>query len=264
MRFWVSAGELSPIAGRQWCRSAAGRPGYRAAAGGGGVLGLRQGGSRNLRRPAEHRRAHRRCALLILSAGGHESVLCALARRSCGGHDCCALLWFSGRTAVSASGSRWRWARHGWRAAVDLNVPSQLEADVSPPGICFAFFLAVWMSLGPDDRSQQLADHRDERRGLYAVSRGAHLRIARRSIPAMRGAGARRAHGAGGNLAFVSLPTAVAAGIIDGPNPLSPATVIVSMVLTPFLVIGLPVRHAQADAIVRGCREAEDRMPECC
>src|SRR5690606_38728452 len=46
--------------------------------------------------------------------------------------------------------------------------------------------------------------------------------------------------GQGGEFAFVLYTTAVSAGIIDGPtNAIFTATVIVSMVLTPFFIIGL-------------------------
>src|SRR5690606_6162634 len=46
--------------------------------------------------------------------------------------------------------------------------------------------------------------------------------------------------GQGGEFAFVLYTTAVSAGIIDGPNnAIFTATVIISMVLTPFAMIGL-------------------------
>jgi glutathione-regulated potassium-efflux system protein KefB len=46
--------------------------------------------------------------------------------------------------------------------------------------------------------------------------------------------------GQGGEFAFVLYTTAAAAGIIDGPtNAIFTATVIISMVLTPFFIAGL-------------------------
>jgi glutathione-regulated potassium-efflux system protein KefB len=119
----------------------------------------------------------------------------------------------------------------------------QLEADVEPfRGILLGlFFLAVGMSLDLGivlDNWVIIA--------LSVVSfmllKALAIYIIARLLRSSHGEALERAvlMGQGGEFAFVLYTTAVSAGIIDGPtNAIFTATVIVSMVLTPFAIIGL-------------------------
>ncbi|WP_244522963.1 monovalent cation:proton antiporter-2 (CPA2) family protein [Devosia sp. YR412] len=119
----------------------------------------------------------------------------------------------------------------------------QLEADVEPfRGILLGlFFLAVGMSL---DLTIVGANWQIIAMSVVAymlVKAGAIYLIARLLKSSHREALERAVlMGQGGEFAFVLYTTAVSAGIIDGPtNAIFTATVIVSMVLTPFFIIGL-------------------------
>ena len=119
----------------------------------------------------------------------------------------------------------------------------QLEADVEPfRGILLGlFFLAVGMSLdltivGANWQIIALAVV------CYMLVKAAAIYAIARIMRSGHGEALERAvlMGQGGEFAFVLYTTAVSAGIIDGPtNAIFTATVIVSMVLTPFFIMGL-------------------------
>ncbi|WP_245893119.1 monovalent cation:proton antiporter-2 (CPA2) family protein [Devosia naphthalenivorans] len=119
----------------------------------------------------------------------------------------------------------------------------QLEADVEPfRGILLGlFFLAVGMSLDlriVADNWQIVALSV----AAYMVTKGLAIYLIARALKSSHGEALERAvlMGQGGEFAFVLYTTAASAGIIDAPtNAIFTATVIVSMVLTPFLIIGL-------------------------
>lgn len=119
----------------------------------------------------------------------------------------------------------------------------QLEADVEPfRGILLGlFFLAVGMSL---DLATVGANWQIIAMSVVAymlVKAGAIYLIAR-VLKSSHAEALERAvlMGQGGEFAFVLYTTAVSAGLIDGPtNAIFTATVIVSMVITPFAIIGL-------------------------
>ncbi len=119
----------------------------------------------------------------------------------------------------------------------------QLEADVEPfRGILLGlFFLAVGMSLdlGIVAASWPIIAMSV---AAYMVVKAAAIYVIARVLRSSHAEALERAvlMGQGGEFAFVLYTTAVAAGIIDGPtNAIFTATVIVSMVLTPFFIIGL-------------------------
>lgn len=119
----------------------------------------------------------------------------------------------------------------------------QLEADVEPfRGILLGlFFLAVGMSLdlGIVAASWQIIALSV---AAYMLVKATAIYVIARSLKSSHGEALERAvlMGQGGEFAFVLYTTAVSAGIIDGPtNAIFTATVIVSMVLTPFFIIGL-------------------------
>jgi glutathione-regulated potassium-efflux system protein KefB len=119
----------------------------------------------------------------------------------------------------------------------------QLEADVEPfRGILLGlFFLAVGMSL---DLAIVALHWQIIVMSVvaYMVVKIATIYVVARLLSSNHGEALERAvlMGQGGEFAFVLYTTAVAAGIIDGPtNAIFTATVIVSMVVTPFLIIGL-------------------------
>ncbi|MDP2782314.1 monovalent cation:proton antiporter-2 (CPA2) family protein [Devosia sp.] len=119
----------------------------------------------------------------------------------------------------------------------------QIEADVEPfRGILLGlFFLAVGMTLdvGTVGQNWQIIGLSV---GVYMVVKGVAIYGIARLLRSSHGEAMERAvlMGQGGEFAFVLYTTAAAAGIIDGPtNAIFTATVIVSMVLTPFLIIGL-------------------------
>ncbi|MET3924634.1 monovalent cation:proton antiporter-2 (CPA2) family protein [Devosia sp. 2618] len=119
----------------------------------------------------------------------------------------------------------------------------QLEADVEPfRGILLGlFFLAVGMSLdlGIVGENWQIIAISV---AAFMVVKASAIYVIARVMKSKHGEALERAvlMGQGGEFAFVLYTTAVAAGIIDGPtNAIFTATVIVSMVLTPFFIIGL-------------------------
>ena len=119
----------------------------------------------------------------------------------------------------------------------------QLEADVEPfRGILLGlFFLAVGMSLDLSivgENWQIIAISVV----AYMLVKATAIYIIARLLKSSHAVALERAvlMGQGGEFAFVLYTTAVSAGIIDGPtNAIFTATVIVSMVLTPFFIIGL-------------------------
>lgn len=119
----------------------------------------------------------------------------------------------------------------------------QLEADVEPfRGILLGlFFLAVGMSLDLTivaSNWQIIAVSV----AAYMLVKAAAIYVIARVLRSGHGEALERAvlMGQGGEFAFVLYTTAVSAGIIDGPtNAIFTATVIVSMVLTPFAIVGL-------------------------
>ncbi|WDQ99218.1 monovalent cation:proton antiporter-2 (CPA2) family protein [Devosia sp. J2-20] len=119
----------------------------------------------------------------------------------------------------------------------------QLEADVEPfRGILLGlFFLAVGMSL---DVAVVMSSWQIIALsvGAYMVIKGAAIYAIARVLKSSHAEALERAvlMGQGGEFAFVLYTTAAAAGLIDGPtNAIFTATVIISMVLTPCLMIGL-------------------------
>jgi glutathione-regulated potassium-efflux system protein KefB len=119
----------------------------------------------------------------------------------------------------------------------------QLEADVEPfRGILLGlFFLAVGMSL---DLATVLQNW-----GIIALSvvaymlvKASAIYVIARVLKSNHAEALERAvlMGQGGEFAFVLYTTAATAGLIDAPtNAIFTATVIISMVLTPFFIIGL-------------------------
>lgn len=119
----------------------------------------------------------------------------------------------------------------------------QIEADVEPfRGILLGlFFLAVGMSLDMAivGQSWQLIAVSVV---AYMLVKAVAIYVIARLLRAGHGEALERAvlMGQGGEFAFVLYTTAAAAGIIDGPtNAIFTATVIISMVLTPFFIAGL-------------------------
>lgn len=119
----------------------------------------------------------------------------------------------------------------------------QLEADVEPfRGILLGlFFLAVGMSL---DLRIVAASWQIIALSVvcYMLVKAGAIYVIARVLKSSHAEALERAvlMGQGGEFAFVLYTTAVSAGIIDGPtNAIFTATVIVSMVLTPFFIIGL-------------------------
>ncbi len=119
----------------------------------------------------------------------------------------------------------------------------QMEADVEPfRGLLLGlFFLAVGMSLDLAVVGQNWQ--------IIAVSvlaymlvKAAAIYVIARLLKSSHGEALERAvlMGQGGEFAFVLYTTAASAGLIDAPtNAIFTATVIISMVLTPFAMIGL-------------------------
>ncbi|WP_375452721.1 monovalent cation:proton antiporter-2 (CPA2) family protein [uncultured Devosia sp.] len=120
---------------------------------------------------------------------------------------------------------------------------NQLEADVEPfRGILLGlFFLAVGMSLDLAVVGEHwtlialsvLAYMVLKAGAIYAIARvlkSGHAEALERAVLMSQG----------GEFAFVLYTTAATAGLIDGPtNAIFTATVIISMVITPFAIIGL-------------------------
>ena len=133
----------------------------------------------------------------------------------------------------------------------------QLEADVEPfRGILLGlFFLAVGMSLDLTIVAGNWQIVAMSVAGYMLIKAGTIYLIAR-LLKSDHGEALERAilMGQGGEFAFVLYTTANAVGLIDGPsNAIFTATVIVSMVLTPFFIIGLryvmPKREQSFDGI---------------
>lgn len=128
----------------------------------------------------------------------------------------------------------------------------QLEADVEPfRGILLGlFFLAVGMSLDLGIVGQNWQIIAISVVAYMLVKAGAIYIIAR-LLKSSHAVALERAvlMGQGGEFAFVLYTTAASAGIIDAPtNAIFTATVIVSMVLTPFFIIGLRYAMPKKDA----------------
>ncbi|SFV30216.1 glutathione-regulated potassium-efflux system protein KefB [Devosia crocina] len=129
----------------------------------------------------------------------------------------------------------------------------QLEADVEPfRGLLLGlFFMAVGMSL---DLGIVLGNWQIIALSVlcFMLVKGFAIYAIARVLRSSHGEALERAvlMGQGGEFAFVLYTTAVSAGIIDGPtNAIFTATVIISMVLTPFALIGMRYfmpRHVQS------------------
>jgi glutathione-regulated potassium-efflux system protein KefB len=137
----------------------------------------------------------------------------------------------------------------------------QLEADVEPfRGLLLGlFFLAVGMSL---DLSVV-----GENWDLIAISvvsymlvKGAAIYVIARLLKSDHAEALERAvlMGQGGEFAFVLYTTAATSGLIDAPtNAIFTATVIISMVITPFAIIGMRYLMPKAVQSMDGVEEAD-------
>ncbi|MEQ8599339.1 MAG: monovalent cation:proton antiporter-2 (CPA2) family protein [Devosia sp.] len=137
----------------------------------------------------------------------------------------------------------------------------QLEADVEPfRGLLLGlFFLAVGMSL---DLSVV-----GENWGLIAISvvtymlvKAVAIYVIARVLKSDHGEALERAvlMGQGGEFAFVLYTTAATSGLIDAPtNAIFTATVIISMVITPFAIIGMRYLMPKAVQSMDGVEEAD-------
>ncbi len=138
----------------------------------------------------------------------------------------------------------------------------QLEADIEPfRGILLGlFFLAVGMSL---DLSVVLGNWQIIALAVasYMLVKAVAIYLIARLLKSDHGEALERAvlMGQGGEFAFVLYTTAAGAGIIDAPtNAIFTATVIISMVLTPFLIIGLRYVMPKQQESFDGIDKAED------
>jgi glutathione-regulated potassium-efflux system protein KefB len=138
----------------------------------------------------------------------------------------------------------------------------QLEADIEPfRGILLGlFFLAVGMSL---DLSVVLGNWQIIALAVasYMLVKAVAIYLIARLLRSDHGEALERAvlMGQGGEFAFVLYTTAAGAGIIDAPtNAIFTATVIISMVLTPFLIIGLRYVMPKQQESFDGIDKAED------
>ncbi len=138
----------------------------------------------------------------------------------------------------------------------------QLEADIEPfRGILLGlFFLAVGMSL---DLSVVLGNWQIIALAVasYMLVKAVAIYLIARLLKSDHGEALERAvlMGQGGEFAFVLYTTAAGAGIIDAPtNATFTATVIISMVLTPFLIIGLRYVMPKQQESFDGIDKAED------
>ncbi len=138
----------------------------------------------------------------------------------------------------------------------------QLEADIEPfRGILLGlFFLAVGMSL---DLSVVLGNWQIIALAVasYMLVKAVAIYLIARLLKSDHGEALERAvlMGQGGEFAFVLYTTAAGAGIIDAPtNAIFTATVIISMVLTPFLIIGLRYVMPNQQESFDGIDKAED------
>ncbi len=136
----------------------------------------------------------------------------------------------------------------------------QMEADVEPfRGLLLGlFFLAVGMSLDLSVVWQNWQIIALSVLAFMLVKAGAIYVIAR-LLKSSHGEALERAvlMGQGGEFAFVLYTTAASAGIIDAPtNAIFTATVIISMVLTPFAMIGLRYLMPKTVQSMDGVEEA--------
>ena len=137
----------------------------------------------------------------------------------------------------------------------------QLEADVEPfRGILLGlFFLAVGMSLDLAIVASSWQIIAVSVVAYMLVKAGAIYVIAR-LLKSPHAEALERAvlMGQGGEFAFVLYTTAVAVGIIDAPtNAIFTATVIVSMVLTPFFIMGLRFVLPKPQQSMEGVEEVD-------
>ena len=137
----------------------------------------------------------------------------------------------------------------------------QLEADVEPfRGILLGlFFLAVGMSL---DLAIVASSWQIIALSVvaYMLVKAGAIYVIARLLKSRHAEALERAvlMGQGGEFAFVLYTTAVAAGIIDAPtNAIFTATVIVSMVLTPFFIIGLRFAMPRQEQSMEGVEEVD-------
>lgn len=135
----------------------------------------------------------------------------------------------------------------------------QLEADVEPfRGILLGlFFLAVGMSLDLTIAAAHWGIIATSVVAYMVVKAGTVYGIAR-VLKSTHGEALERAvlMSQGGEFAFVLYTTAASAGLIDGPtNAIFTATVIVSMVVTPFAIIALGYLTPKAKPSMEGVEE---------
>jgi transporter, monovalent cation:proton antiporter-2 (CPA2) family len=137
----------------------------------------------------------------------------------------------------------------------------QLEADVEPfRGLLLGlFFLAVGMSLdlGVVGANWQIIVISVL---AYMLVKALAIYVIARVMRSSHGEALERAvlMGQGGEFAFVLYTTAASAGLIDGPtNAIFTATVIISMVLTPFAMIGLRYLMPKAVQSMDGVEAAD-------
>ena len=137
----------------------------------------------------------------------------------------------------------------------------QLEADVEPfRGILLGlFFLAVGMSL---DLAIVASSWQIIAMSVvaYMLVKAGAIYVIARLLKSQHAEALERAvlMGQGGEFAFVLYTTAVAAGIIDAPtNAIFTATVIVSMALTPFFVMGLRFVLPKPQQSMEGVEEVD-------
>ncbi len=138
----------------------------------------------------------------------------------------------------------------------------QMEADVEPfRGLLLGlFFLAVGMSLdlavvGQNWQIIALSVV------AYMLVKAVAIYIIARILKSSHGEALERAvlMGQGGEFAFVLYTTAASAGLIDAPtNAIFTATVIISMVLTPFAMIGLRYLMPKTVQSMDGVETAEN------
>jgi glutathione-regulated potassium-efflux system protein KefB len=138
----------------------------------------------------------------------------------------------------------------------------QLEADVEPfRGLLLGlFFLAVGMSLELDvvARNWQIIAVSVV---AYMLVKGAAIYGIARLMRSGHGEALERAvlMGQGGEFAFVLYTTAAGVGLIDGPtNAIFTATVIISMVLTPFAIVVMRRLMPRKVQSMDGVEEAHD------
>jgi glutathione-regulated potassium-efflux system protein KefB len=137
----------------------------------------------------------------------------------------------------------------------------QLEADVEPfRGILLGlFFLAVGMSLDLAIVAENWAVIAMSVLA-YMLAKAVAIYVIARLLKSDHGEALERAvlMSQGGEFAFVLYTTAAAAGLIDAPtNAIFTATVIVSMVLTPFAIVGLRYAMPKPTQSFEGVEKAD-------